>query len=450
MTTTQETLVSLNDQNSSDWEISEAELNSSRAIKPFNLRNVITDIQIYEHIENPYITGSVIFTDAERVIERFDIQGAETLTLTLKRTRYAGDPIQKTFIVTSIERVMRGNETTQLVELNITEDIGFKSALYNVNRAYADQPDRIIAAIAKDYFYKEVVSSAEENISNGMQVIVPNLNPLEAMEWIRNRSTTTEGYPFYLFSNFATNRLYFIDLGSMLSQIPLNEKFPYMYSQSNATTDGPNRMMKIYDYNVDQLEDTYSLISDGYVGAEHSFFDVTTARYIKKKFSVHLDVYDKTEKLNTRQSRPVVSYDHIIDDVLLSEYRSRKMYNAYASKNFVDQKAYTEEADEGGHGRKVVSLAMKSLLAKNPMEITVDGRDFLIGGSSKSIGNIIKVIFKATDHGHAGQKIDRKMSGDYLIVAARHVFAKEKCRTKLLISKISNYNSDIYTQGSNK
>ena len=66
---------------------------------------------------------------------------------------------------------------------------------------------------------------------------------------------------------------------------------------------------------------------------------------------------------------------------------------------------------------------------------------------SKSIGNIIKVIFKATDHGHSGQKIDRRLSGDYLIVAARHTFTKEKCRSKLLISKISNYNSDIYTQG---
>ena len=84
------------------------------------------------------------------------------------------------------------------------------------------------------------------------------------------------------------------------------------------------------------------------------------------------------------------------------------------------------------------------------MEIVIDGREFLIGGESKSVGNIIKVIFKATDHGHTGQKIDRKMSGDYLVVGARHVFTKEKCRSKLLISKIANYNSDIYTQGSNE
>ena len=41
MPTTQETLVALNDQNSSDWEISVAELNSSRALQPFNIKNVI-------------------------------------------------------------------------------------------------------------------------------------------------------------------------------------------------------------------------------------------------------------------------------------------------------------------------------------------------------------------------------------------------------------------------
>ena len=68
MSATQETLVALNDQNSSDWEISVAELNSSRALQPFNIKNVITDIEIYEHIGKPYITGSFIMTDTERVL----------------------------------------------------------------------------------------------------------------------------------------------------------------------------------------------------------------------------------------------------------------------------------------------------------------------------------------------------------------------------------------------
>lgn len=450
MTTTQETLVSLNDQNSSDWEISVAELNSSRALQPFNIKNVITDIEIYEHIGKPYITGSFIMTDTERVLERFDIQGAETFTLKLQTAQYSTNPIEKTFIIDTVKSVVRGNETAQVVQLHFTEDIGYKSALHNVNKSYSGTPEKIIATIAADYFNKEVVSSAEGNVSNTMKVIVPNLDPIEAMEWIKNRSSTSEGYPFYLFSNFATSKLFLLDLGVMLSQTAINEKYPYMYSQSNASVDNANRQQKIYEYDNSIQERTFNLMKSGFVGAQHSFYDITTATFIRKKFSVHKDVYDKTEGLNPRQSRPVISYDHIIDEKPISEYNSRQLFNTYASKNFVDAKAYSEEPDQGQHSRKIVSIALKQLLAKNPMEIVIDGREFLIGGESKSVGNIIKVIFKATDHGHTGQKIDRKMSGDYLVVGARHVFTKEKCRSKLLISKIANYNSDIYTQGSNE
>ena len=450
MSTTQETLVALNDQNSSDWEISVAELNSSRALQPFNIKNVITDIEIYEHIGKPYITGSFIMTDTERVLERFDIQGAETFTLKLQTAQYSTNPIEKTFIIDTVKSVVRGNETAQVVQLHFTEDIGYKSALHNVNRSYSGTPEKIIATIAADYFNKEVVSSAEGNVSNTMKVIVPNLDPIEAMEWIKNRSSTSEGYPFYLFSNFATSKLFLLDLGVMLSQTAINEKYPYMYSQSNASVDNANRQQKIYEYDNSIQERTFNLMKSGFVGAQHSFYDITTATFIRKKFSVHKDVYDKTESLNPRQARPVISYDHIIDEKPISEYNSRQLFNTYASKNFVDGKAYSEEPDQGQHSRKIVSIALKQLLAKKPMEIVIDGREFLIGGESKSVGNIIKVIFKATDHGHTGQKIDRKMSGDYLVIGARHVFTKEKCRSKLLISKIANYNSDIYTQGSNE
>jgi len=450
--TSAKSLQNLNDQSGSDWFISKALLTAPRALADFDIRNVITDIEIFEHIEKPFITGTIILVDVERVIERFDIQGAESLELEIQRTSSNQiKPILKKFVIDSIKSVKRANETSAVVHLHFTEDIGYKSALLNVNKAYSGEPSKIIKTIAKDYFNKEVNTTASDNVANNMQVIIPNLTPIEAMAWIKNRSSSSEGYPFYLFSNFATNALFFLDLGTMLKQVPLNESYPYTYSQNAGTVDTAHRHMQIYDYHLQNHETTLQLVQKGFVGAQHSFYDVTLGRYIKKKFSVHNDVYDLTKDISKRQNRPVVSYDLIIDEKQISEYESRAIFNTYASKNFDDNhKSYTEEREETGHVRKVSSLAFKNLLTKNPIEIVVDGREYLIGGSSKTIGNIIKIVFKATDHGHSGQKIDRKLSGDYLIMAARHVFTKEHCRTKLLISKIANYNSDIYTQGADR
>ena len=84
--TSTKSLQNLNDQSGSDWFISKALLTAPRALADFDIRNVITDVEIFEHIEKPFITGTIILVDVERVIERFDIQGAESLELELQRT----------------------------------------------------------------------------------------------------------------------------------------------------------------------------------------------------------------------------------------------------------------------------------------------------------------------------------------------------------------------------
>ena len=438
----------LNDQHSSDWILKVAELNSSRAIKPVDIINVISDFEVYEHIDKPYVTGKVVVTDGQRLYERFDFQGGETFSIQIQRDRNESiEPIKKTFIVDEVLNVGRGNETSQAIVLHLTEDIGFKDVLQNVNKSYKGQPQEIIERISKQFLNKEVINNSEDNVENSMSVIVPNLSPIEAMSWIKNRATTKDGYPFFLFSSFALDKLLFFDLGSILSSNPINPKTPFMYSQGVELAEGSQRLFQIYDYKIKNVENMSSIINAGYVGASHGFYDITRAKNTNIIFDIHKDFYERSGDLNRRQNLPLISSNLKYDDKIVSDYESRRIHNIFASKSFDESKTLTEADKSGDHKRKVIANAVKHLLTKTPIEITVNGREFLNSKSNYTIGNNIKVVFKATQDDNPASKIDKKLSGDYLIHSARHVFAKEKCYSVLLITKIANYISDDFPVG---
>lgn len=437
----------LNAEHSSDWKFIRAELNSSRAFQPLDIRNVITDFEVYEHIDKPYITGKLVVNDAQRVYERFDFQGGETFTVEISRSHNQKIPsITKTFIVDEVIDAGRVNETVQTLMLHLIEDVGFSDVLANVNRSYTGQPQTIMQKISTEYLDKEIIDNAADNVENSMRVIIPNLSPIEAMAWLKNRSTTVEGYPFFLYSTFAVNKYYLMDLGSLLSQPVINKDAAFTYSQGVEVSETGSRLFKIHDYKLANVENISSLIHAGYIGANHSFHNITTGSSETIKFDVHFDIYNKID-FNKRQKRPLISTELKHKDKILSDFESRNISNVFATRSFNDVKSYGEENTRDEQKRSVVANAMKHLLTKAPMEITVEGREFLNGSSNYSIGNNIKVIFKGTADDGPSVKIDRKMSGDYIIHSARHVFSVEKCFSILLISKIANYNDDSYPVG---
>jgi len=48
-------------------------ISSSRMYEDLDLRSV-TDIEIFEHIELPYITANIAFADAYRIIDCIDVE----------------------------------------------------------------------------------------------------------------------------------------------------------------------------------------------------------------------------------------------------------------------------------------------------------------------------------------------------------------------------------------
>jgi len=442
-----------NDIHSSGFVLESVEINSSRMIEPINMRDVITDIQIYEHIDRAYLTGEMRFVDSMRVADRMDFQGAETVTIRIKRSLES--PVyEKVFVLDSIIDAKKTNKGTEVFTVHLIEEIAFKSNLYNVNRAYTGSPSNIIGKLLKEFLDKDISVLNEEEVQQNIRLIIPNMNVMEAIEWIRDRATTNEGFPFFCFSTFASDRVGFVDLETIMKQSPVNESNPLIYSPSNTITEGNSRLFNITNYNYRNQENMFSLIDKGLIGSTYTFYDILNSTYHTEKFNVVKDVGEKVTQLNKRQTNFNVAEDFNFDDLNLQEHDSRHIHRIGAVGPYRTRTGGFNSLDETDaltdYRRNVIADALLNLMQKSHVAVTTDGSQFLAGSNEAepvhyTIGNLVKILFPGnyTDT-NDDMLIDPKKSGDYMIYAAKHTFTLENYLLSFELTKLANYNTDVY------
>ena len=437
----------LGDTQSRDFHIAKAVIKSPSANLDLDIASIVSEITVYEHIDKPYITGTILLVDTGGLFDGVNFQGGEILELELTRSIESElEPVSKTFIVDSIMSGTKVNESTEVYTLHLSEDIGFTASLININKTITGQPYQIIQEIAEEFLDKKVNSVVQDNVQQSIKVIVPNMNPIETMIWVKNRAYNQNGFPFYLYSCFSKPELQFRDLESIISSQTVNDTSPFMYI--NETTDATSRLFKIHEYKYEDAENIGRMIKRGVIGGTHNYYSVYDMSYKSIKFNAHEDMFNQALSLSKRQTVPNLSRTMKHKEQTLTDYNAVNYSSITDGRVFSGEKSYSQDKTEAEYKNRIVAASVKSFMTKQPMEITVDGREFLNGEYNFSIGNNIKIIFKPNyDPGDTTPKVDIKKSGDYTIFAARHVFQDNKYFVQLLCGKLANYNSDNYPEG---
>lgn len=422
-------------------------INSSRMLEPVDIVGLVSDMEIFEHIDLPYITGQIAFIDTLRLYDRLDIQGAEFCTLTFRNAEEEGAYVEHRFVISKIITNKKANEQTDLVMLHLIEDILFLSNLKNVNKCYQGSPNEIIKKIAAEWLNYEVAEIYSEVFQKKMKVIIPNLTPIDALSWIKNRGTTTEGFPTYLFSSFTQNTLIYADLKTMIENEPINKKSPFIHGPTDHDLEKLSyRLVPIKEYSIQNAEDMYNLIADGLVSGEHHFIDTHNFKDTVCNHNIIDDVVSNILETKIRNQEPTMASDFVFDDVQLQEQNS-KTITQISSAGAYDDGSYRyisyDEDEYTGHKKKIASKTLKKLLRKSPITIRIDGTGFIHSSGHYTTGNVVRILFGANRPMALGDlKLDTKKSGDYLIYGAKHSFAGARYQIHLNCVKLTNYTDD--------
>jgi len=431
-------------QNNSGFLLSSVLLVSERLTESVELNRIVTDVEIFEHIEKPYLTGRIMVIDDSNFYENADIQGSERIQITIESTEEDSTPITKTFFVSKVEKIQKVQDNAQTLMIHLVEDVFYISSLKNINRHYTGSRSNIIGKIAQNFLNKKVFLTGKDR--SVIEVIVPNMHPLEAMMWLNKKAASARGYPFYLYSTLVGDDFRMENLGDILLRPALNAgkddaAFTISSVKAQDTMNVTLQRRVIENHNMSSQENLLDLIRKGLISSKFEYIDTLTENTKSFSYNSRKDVFAKLIHdgiLSNAQPNPSIDYAELIDDKLIETYKSVKSTYVGGSMAYRDSDTaegftpFTYNAWNNSYGEyktgadyklNVISATMDAILKKNPFTISLNGLEFIKGDAHRTIGNNILIQVQAT-HDQADDAIDRKKSGSYLIYSVRHMFKK--------------------------
>jgi hypothetical protein len=397
-----------------------------------DIEKSVTDIEIFEHLDKPYLTGTLAFYDDQDLYNAIDFSGAEKITIHIRLPSAEEGKVEKTFVIEKVLKNIRNNDNVSVIVLHLIEQHAFESSLINVNKAYTGKPVNIIQTIIKDNLKREFSEVIPDNQSE-MRVIIPNLRPIEAAMWVRDRATTPYGLPYFFFSTLANTKLHIVSLEEILAaEYDLGE---YRYSQAatqySASQSVEEQSYIIQWFNAKNNDEILSFIQKGVVGAQYFYYDTMLGR---PNSPINFDIVEELNKLKgnsiIKQEQSKLSYEdgYTLNGIPFNKLKSRVITNVVSTNVFDDLYTYTEEPLRDKHRQKIIAEALRNFLVRNVMDVVLPGRNFLNSKYSSTIGNQIKLNFLKSDVNfkEADDLYDKKKSGKYLIYALKHSFKRER------------------------
>lgn len=392
----------------------------------------VTDIEIFEHLDKPYLTGTLAFYDDQDLYNAIDFSGAEKITIHIRLPGAEEGKVEKTFVIEKVLKNIRNNDNVSVIVLHLIEQHAFESSLINVNKAYTGKPVNIIQTIIKDNLKREFSEVIPDNQSE-MRVIIPNLRPIEAAMWVRDRATTPYGLPYFFFSTLANKKLHIVSLEEILAaEYDLGE---YRYSQAatqySASQSVEEQSYIIQWFNAKNNDEILSFVQKGVVGAQYFYYDTMLGR---PNSPINFDIVEELNKLKgnsiIKQEQSKLSYEdgYMLNGIPFNKLKSRVITNIVSTNVFDDLNTYTEEPLQDKHRQKIIAEALRNFLVRNVMDVVLPGRNFLNSKYSSTIGNQIRLNFLKSDVNfkEADDLYDKKKSGKYLIYALKHSFKRER------------------------
>lgn len=419
---------------------------SPRISRPIELKlkGVTLEVNFFESITKPWLTGTISINDDRNILNRADILGGETITFTIKNTKNGSKSFTAKFYVSAIASIIKTDNSRVVYNLHLKEDLSYEANLINVNRSYNGKCSKVIEKILKNYLNRDLITT--NNDTQSIKLIVPNMDPLEAVKWICQRASTVNGYPFYIYSTIFDNDIRMIDLGTMIETPVINQK-PFIYS--NATAQAQSEAIdrrSIFEFESTVTQDLYSLIKRGVIGSKYEYIDILNDRRNQFNFDIVdqlLEPLISKSVLQKNQNNPLYSPSYTLNEKPFNKYQSRSITRIGGNKAFDSVLSYEETNTLGDYKLSVISDAMHKILQKAPLQVTVNGYDLMDGDQATTIGNTVKLYFLKSDADTTSapsiDNIDTKLSGDYLIYGAKHMFRTDRLFSKLDCVKLANY-----------
>lgn len=414
-----------------------------------DLKGSVAELNIYENIELPFLTGSIAIVDDTKFRSSMEIKGSERIEIGIKASDNS-DIIVKKFMVTGLAKNVSVNERTDVHVLTLMEEHGFLSAINKISESYTGLPEEIVKNLLKSHLNKEMVFYSNLAQQSVMRVNIPYWNPLQATDWLRDRMAFSNGSPYFLYATLRDDDIHLDDLDTLMSATSWNEDMPYTYAQGAHNTDEVSpetqqrELFHVKGYRASSIESTLRLAQAGAIGSDFQVRDLTSGSTLESTFhnsNTTLNEFissvdpeaDLGASIGYDDSLEIGPTENLIKNI--ADYPSKVFSSVVATRQFFVEEGnnrpvmagyHDENQQEMAYKLKIKSASLRAILMNNVFTITVPGQPYII--DEHGVGSNIMLNYAAAtqnDESLANDGgLDKGRSGKFLIYKARHQFSE--------------------------
>jgi hypothetical protein len=405
-----------------------------------DISGIYEELNIFDSMLVPVMSGNILIKDSVGLSGKLLFDGSESLLVEILKSEKSDiASFKKAFRIykQSVRKNDGLNNETYLLHF-VSDEFVFSNQ-QRINQSFQGTYSKIIEKIIVDYLKipRGELTGVFEETYGIKKLVIPNLKPLEAIEWCTKRSVDNKLSPNYMF--FQNSVGYnFASLSNLLKKEEiLDIKFePKNQKGENSITE----MSSARAFEVVAQNDTLKKIKDGVNAGQFIGFDPLTRTTSKRQISFG-DVYtsmdhgNKTPNFSVQQNRAGVDNQSAFDSKkTISSFNLSQNYSNYIKKADPNLASTLDNMEDYLFQRKSI---ISNLMSKR-IKVAMPGNFQLTSGFNV---NVVAPEFAKKQKGD--DNIDPSLSGKYIILATRHIIGYEKHETVIEIATTSTENDFI-------
>jgi hypothetical protein len=402
---------------------------------PIDISVIYEEINLYDSLFLPVMSGNILINDSVGLSSMFLFDGSESILIDIAKDKNSDvASFKKAFrIYKQSNRVANGSNNEKYMLHFCSDELMF-SDQQKINQSYDETYGKIVVKIMEDYLeVPEGEAGGYFEDTEGLRnVVIPNLRPLDAIEWITKRCLDQNQAPNYVFFQNLVG-FNFVPLSKLLTNDELLDiNFTPKNVHGNSAFD---EIDSARGFEVVKQNDSITKQRSGVNAGKFIGFDPMTRVTATKKIS-YGDVYGTMEHANENPNASIVgnrdgsSTETSFDSKkTVSMFSMAQNFSNYIKKNAPEMLSKLDNQENWMFQRKAI---IENLMAKR-LKIAMPGNFQLTSGFNV---NVNAPPFGMKIPGDENK--DVSLSGKYIIVASRHIIGYNKHETIIEVATTSS------------
>jgi hypothetical protein len=405
-----------------------------------DVSGIFEELNIFDSLLLPVMNGTVLIKDSIGLSGRLLFDGSESLLIDIAKDKKSDiATFRKAFRIYKQSDRKNDTQNSEVFMLHFVSDELMYSDQQRINQSYELTYAQMVEKILLNYLKVPPNNlTGIINPTSGLRkVVIPNLRPLDAIDWIAKRAVDSQDSPNFMFYQNLVG-YNFASLSTLLSQADiLDVKFEAKNQTGKTSIDeiSSARSLDVISQ-ANEVEKTRSGVNAGkFIGFDPLTRTVATRNISYGDHYLNMKHGNKNPNFSQIKNRDGVNNTETYDaNKTVGSFGAARQLSEYIKKK--DPTSISKEDNVESYLSQRTSI-IKNLMTKR-IRLVMPGNFQLTSGF-----NVNLIIPNFGKKSRSGDNEDPSLSGRYLIIASRQIIGYDKHETVIEIATTSSSNEFI-------